>query len=102
MFRLFFINSFIFIKCTWGVAQPNLVPNPEFEEIEHCPTPFGEFMLLTHWFIVTDSPDLYSTCQPLVNPYGNFYGKQAPLSGKTYPGAAVYINNGSNSREYLV
>lgn len=101
MFRLFFISSFIFIKCTWSVAQPNLVPNPEFEEIEHCPTLFGEFTFLTHWFIVTDSPDLYSTCQPLVNPYGNFYGKQVPLSGETYPGAAVYINNGSNSREYF-
>lgn len=83
----------------WG--QQNLVPNPDFEEIEHCPTPFGEFMLLTHWFIVTDTPDLYSTCEPFVNPFGNFYGKQAPLSGETYPGSLVYINNGSNAREYF-
>jgi gliding motility-associated-like protein len=101
MFRLFFISVFTLFSKTLCLGQPNLVPNPGFEEISQCPSPFGEFSLLNHWFIVTDSPDLYSICQPMVSPLGNFYGKQLPLSGENYPGAVMYVNNGSNGREYF-
>lgn len=102
-------------------AAQNLVPNPDFETYNNCPSnllsiPFSNnynnFPTITSWTnpAKLSSPDYLNSCAASVSglkiPYSTF-GYQQPVSGNAYAGIIAFqgeFNNGSlqyDYREYL-
>lgn len=101
MFRLFFIIIFLFCYRTWCAGQPNLVPNPGFEEITQCPSDLDQVNLAIPWVKPTSaSSDYFNLCgSNIVSPIANCFGFQPPLSGNGFMGLYAFI--GTNYREYI-
>jgi OOP family OmpA-OmpF porin len=87
----------------------NLVPNPDFDQYDHCPPYLGQIHEATGW----DSPnfattDYFHACSDSLNGNGvpgNRLGWQQPVSGQGYAGIRLWIPPGiatPNQREYLV
>ena len=95
MFRLFFTYLFLFIT-QLVAAQPNLVPNPSFEELYQCPIA-GEFSAMKNWYFVFQSPDVYNSCSidPIYSET-NWIGHQLAFSGNGYVASGLYIKHEDN------
>ncbi|OJJ16364.1 hypothetical protein BKI52_34305 [marine bacterium AO1-C] len=72
--------------------EKNLVPNPGFEVLDSCPKAFGEVHRLKYWENYHYTPDLFHECAATkyVKVPINFFGQQAPASGRAYAGITVY------------
>lgn len=88
-------------------GQINLVPNPEFEEYEDCPSEHGNIESTSDWFRVNPdgSPDYFNRCInlsggtfPTPDVPSNGFGYQDAKSGDGYAGIFVY---GYDTREYI-
>jgi len=102
MFRLFFISVFTLFSKTLCLGQPNLVPNPGFEEFSQCPSDIGQTILAIPWIDPTNaSSDYFNLCSLNSNPFSNCFGIQAPYSGNAFVGLYAMISMGSNNREYI-
>jgi len=85
---------------SWG---QNLVPNPSFEQMNNCPTLFGDFSV-SDWTKPTQgSPDYFNTCNGGdAGVPNNILGNQNALSGNAYVGLGVYDTQSVYSyREYV-
>lgn len=102
MFRFFFIIVFALFPITRCFGQPNLVPNPGFENFSSCPLNPGEVIFATPWIgPINASSDYFNICSPNLNPLANCFGFESPLSGYGFMGLYALISNGSNYREYI-
>jgi len=98
--------SLLFIGISIDVSCQNLVPNPQFEELEFCPNQTGQLEALNAWFNVNPdgSPDYFHTCfedngfDPDPDVPQNSFGFQESRSGDGYAGIFTY---GLNVREYI-
>jgi hypothetical protein len=111
-FYLFLNNMSLIIKCVTVLlastlfcnAQPNLVPNGDFEYFTACPSGQGQINLAFPWFqpnLLGSSSDYFNLCG--TNQFGipgNTAGYQLPKTGNGYAGIEIYTA-GFNSREYL-
>jgi hypothetical protein len=93
------------IFCAWlitiEVIAQNIVPNPSFEEYDHCPAGLGNFSV-SEWSRVGNSPDYYHEC-------GGF-GAGIPISaggggyantGLAYAAIVVYTQTFNDYREFI-
>ncbi len=92
---------FIFIPgLIW--AQPNLVPNPSFENQSNCAPQIagnlGGGVLLDWYNPNIATPDYFNNCW-MIPPPQNFHYQIA--DGDGFVGIAIYDPNGSNGREYV-
>ncbi len=80
----------------------NLVPNPGFEQLNHCPVNQNDFTAIPNWYsVLQNSPDFFNVCETGDGgvPY-NFLGHQQPQQGSGYAGVVLFINN-LEYREYI-
>jgi len=83
--------------------QPNLVPNPGFENYIACPSALTQINLVPPWYSPTyGTPDFYHECASTNNPVVgvplNAFGYQGAHGGKGYMGIYYY---GGEYREYI-
>lgn len=96
------VFCFTFIK-----AQFNLVPNPSFEDSISIPQSHGQLNKCKNWYVVTGSPDYFSTFSPTSAPFpfpsgwsvhvpNNCFGFQYSRTGNFHSG--IYLRSyGSSS-----
>ncbi len=77
-----------------GITQENLVPNPSFEEYNRLPTSPGDGReTIKNWRIANEEGggDYYHSDSPSSNcqTEQNYFGSEAPHSGKAYAGFCV-------------
>lgn len=104
MFRLFIISALILFSKTLCFGQPNLVPNPGFDDYTQCPSNLDQVVLAYPWIKPTSfSSDYFNICSStnIANPLANCFGFQNPLSGSGFMGLYAIISVGSNYREYI-
>lgn len=92
MRKTFILVLLNYIYLSFVVQGQNLVPNPGFEDLKSCPGTFGEVSKLEFWENYHYTPDLFHECatsERLKTPV-NFFGIQAPASGKGYAGITAY------------
>jgi len=91
-----------------NLMAQNLVPNPEFENYQSCPSGTNQLASSTgNWGATSiTSPDYFNTCAPLQIgtgvgiPHNNF-GFQYPASGSGYAGFYAYTSQFAGAREYV-
>ncbi len=86
-------------------SQPNLVPNPSFENVTACDSLGVALGSVPPWDSPTvGSPDIFNTCaippSQQFNVPTNYYGYQYPHTGNGYVGEVIF-GQGQNLREYL-
>ncbi len=90
-----------------AIAQPNLVPNPSFEDYRSCPlsvsgVPYSK--IYSHFKTVNDwsnpvkytTPDYYNSCAPYaakVSVPFNTFGHQPARTGNAYMGVVAFNGN---------
>ncbi len=79
----------------------NLVPNPSFEKLIHCPTRLGNFAAdVQHWDTPTlGSTDYFNGCSTTMGTPENFNGRQLSSDGHGYAGLYLYAPD--DYREYM-
>lgn len=80
-------------------AQPNLVPNPSFEEYTSCPSTQGAVFLASPWYVAHSSPDYFNACSissQFVIP-DNVFGHGYAYEGSAYVGAGIWLDNGDDT-----
>ncbi|MBW7912684.1 MAG: T9SS type A sorting domain-containing protein [Taibaiella sp.] len=85
--------SCIFMLCllsTYAYAQPNLVPNGDFETSQNCTQTYGWPQNCVGWSSFNGSPDYFQVCSSTVP--SNAWGWQMPASGNAYMGIADFSN----------
>jgi HYR domain-containing protein len=83
--------------------QPNLVPNPGFENYTTCPSGISQWYEAPPWYSATyGTPDYFNACAPInglsVSVPTNAFGNQSAYGGQAYMGIYCY---GGEYREYL-
>ena len=71
------------------MSAQNLVPNPNFETFEYCPSSISQIALAIPWITPTDAtPDYYHSCcdNLAADVPTNWGGYQQPLTGQAYAG----------------
>lgn len=85
-----------------GSAQPNLVPNPSFEQYTQCPTSISNITQATGWYSYTlTTPDYYNCTSLNTGIPRNFSGYQYPASGNGYAGIISFQGGTGDRREYI-
>lgn len=86
------------------IFAQNLVPNPDFENKNGCPTSVGQYSLAEEWFIPNSgTPDYFNDCSNTTD-FGtefNCKGGQIPHSGHGYIGFISENLHGNPFYEYL-
>ena len=107
LIRRFKLIIFLFTSSVLAVDAQNLVPNPNFTEIDSCPSTFGQIYLASPWETGNDqSPDLFDSCA-----LGGFYEIPVkygcvdiiPKMDDGFVGIVTYgtLPNGSSIREIM-
>ncbi len=79
----------------------NLVPNPSFEEYEHCPTGVPDLDgNLKYWKSFRGTPDYFNKCSGIIG-FHNPWGYQQAHTGRGYVGLGGYQGTILNLREHL-
>lgn len=103
--KQFYLILFSVLLCSCiSQAQPNLVPNGDFEDYTTCPLASAQVTRCTGWKSWTNaSPDYCNACSNgNVGVPANVFGYQAAYSGNAYVGVASSIAaKGSIFKEYL-
>jgi gliding motility-associated-like protein len=93
MFNKLF-NTIIFLfSASMGLYSQNLVPNPDFELYDICPTSEGQILNATAWQnLNTYTPDYYNSCSanPRVSVPYNWAGYQQATNGNAYAGIFTF------------
>ncbi len=85
--------SILIIFFTSLQGQPNLIPNPSFEQYYSCPNTTAQVDSCIGWNTIWQSPDYFNACSNSVNadvPI-NFVGNHFAFDGNAYMGMIVYI-----------
>src|SRR4051812_25046610 len=103
IFQLFFL---IFFLPAVAMAQMNLVPNGDFEQMNQCPFGIGNIAQATGWLNFGNSPEYFNACASGINNVPNSgFGYQISHNGVGMAGLITYqIPNaptGPNYREYI-
>ncbi|MGQ0829105.1 MAG: T9SS type A sorting domain-containing protein [Bacteroidota bacterium] len=103
MKKLIIFIFLVFNFCFLIKAQPNLVPNPSFEDTVSCPTTMGQINKTIPWSNASNgSPDYFNKCSNVPNYYVgvpiNDLGYQNARTGNAYAGLETYF---PNQREYI-
>ncbi|MBL0103513.1 MAG: hypothetical protein IPP51_06995 [Bacteroidetes bacterium] len=62
-------------------GQVNLVPNPSFEQLDHCPFTFDDIDAAAGWLNFGNSPDYFNSCDTgYLNTPNSGFGFQYPHS----------------------
>ena len=96
------IPLWLFFSALDANGQPNLVPNPSFEEMSGCPESINRLDSLLHWFSPSvTTPELFSTCSPSIDVQVplNFIGNQEAKTDSSYIGIANFRQE--TGREYV-
>lgn len=92
----------MFAVCT-AYAQPNMVPNGNFEDTLECPTSLSQIHFSKGWRTYTStSPDYFHRCHPTLGYIGvpsNFKGFQNAASRDAYVG--MFIHTVTDFKEYV-
>lgn len=92
--RVYISLLVVISKIVIGSSQTNLIPNPDFEEYDQCPTMGAQFTgFVKDWTARTNIPEYFNDCG-----YLNF-GLKA-ISGKGYSGCNEYYQL-RNTCEYI-
>lgn len=89
---------------TASIAQTNLVPNPNFKQIEKKIKDKGEIKVATPWTSPTlAQADLYvpKSKNLAINIPDNSYGEEKPMEGEGYAGILAYSYKSKYPRTYL-
>lgn len=102
-YKGFSVLAFVlFVCCSVGMGQTNLVVNPSFEDTVSCPYQSGDIDKSTGWTSFCGSPDFYNTCnQSDMSVPNNWAGYQLPASGNAYTGFLTYNSDSPNTREFV-
>lgn len=90
--------------CTTFLCAQNLVPNPDFELNDNCPTGKNELTVVNDWFNAAQlSPDYFNSCADfMVSIPENIQGEQLSFNGEAYIGIfCTQMIATFNVREYL-
>ncbi len=100
IYNTWLLGCLLFGYCYLGTAQ-NLIPNPSFEDYDHCPEQLGNFYSdVTLWNTPTlGSTDYFNGCSTIMGTPKNFNGEQEAYFGKGYAG--LYLYAPGDYREYL-
>ena len=94
------ILVFPFMLAHFGLCAQNLVPNPDFEEHQTCPTEIGEIETASSWMNIGNSPDYFNECaDDTVGVPFNALGYQWPADGTAYAG--LTIGPLAQNKEYM-
>lgn len=99
------LTALLLLIAAIAYAQPNLVPNPGFENVNQCPNNQNDYAAMQNWYsVLSTSTDFYNACSTY--PDGgvpqNFLGNQTAHNGNAYAGVLLYLNNPQMEyREYI-
>lgn len=96
--RTFYAIVFVFILLGLDCrAQPNLIPNPSFEDYENCSSNLNTDLIFVYKWDSWGSADYYNTCNfifysgiTVLGVPHSFAGGQEPHTGDAYIGLALY------------
>lgn len=97
-----FLTCLIMLWMAGMLSAQNLVPNPNFETFEYCPSSISQIALAIPWVTPTEAtPDYYHSCcdNLAADVPTNWGGYQQPLTGQAYAGC--YFRGLNDYREYL-
>ena len=102
----FYIALWLAIVVIKTNAQPNLVPNPSFENYSICPIGGNQINYANGWFqpnTFGSSTDYFNSCSSnnQISVPNNILGNQSAKGGLAYAGIMIYWANAVNYREYL-
>lgn len=99
------LTTFLLLIAASAYAQPNLVPNAGFENVNQCPVNQNDYAAMQNWYpVLSTSTDFYNACSnyPDAGVPQNFLGNQQAHSGNGYAGIVLYLNNPQMEyREYI-
>lgn len=91
----------VIIICSNILQGQNLVPNPSFEEFDHCPIGVPDLNgNLKDWLSFRGTPDYFNKCSTIEGIY-NSWGYQLPHTGLGYADVGVYQSGLPNSQEQI-
>ncbi|MBL0053122.1 MAG: hypothetical protein IPP29_17260 [Bacteroidetes bacterium] len=74
-------------------AQPNLIPNPSFEQYYSCPDNTAQVDSCVGWNLIWNTPDYFNACTNVwfVDVPTNWVGNHFAFDGNGYMGLACYV-----------
>jgi OmpA-OmpF porin, OOP family len=101
-----FVTSLLWFSLPLAWAQPNLVPNPSFENHRGLPTEIGQFNLAHPWntYAPGNQPADYfhrNSNRPRTSLPVNFIGTQEARTGDAYAGILLYMNAKEEYSEFI-
>ena len=98
--RTFYAIVFVFILLGLDCrAQPNLIPNPSFEDYENCSSSLGTCLTYVYKWDSWGSADYYNTCNfifysgiTVLGVPHSFAGGQEPHTGDAYIALVPFVN----------
>jgi OOP family OmpA-OmpF porin len=101
--KTLYIFFLFFFTVITAIAQPNLVPNGDFEYYTTCPSMSSQILRAYPWFqpfVPAGSSDYFNCTSIDAGVPSNLLGFQTPHSGNGYAGFQVY-SDGLDIREYI-
>ena len=92
------IKVFFSLMTCFAASGQSLISNGSFEKLSSCPRGIGSIECATDWYMILETPDLFSECagkgRSVSVPY-NYMGYTLAQDGASYAGLALYyIQNG--------